>query len=227
MKAKALIFSLFSMFLLIVFTGFTFLLPKMKLLDESSSKEKFEGKISFTKKIGSKESKYNYIVKGNQVRIEEFDKEGKISGVMLVNTEKNTVTALNPLRKMYMSVPNDKKMVLPVVEVSKKETTKSYNGYNCKEWEVSSKDQDRVITYYLAFDNFHFLSPLLKTLNRRDKQATFFLALSGAEGAFPMLSIEKKSDGTEISRLTVNSISKSSVEASQFEIPGDYTNASK
>lgn len=215
------------MFLLTVFASFTFLSPKVKVLDENSSTSGFEGKISFTKKVGSKESKYNYIVKGNLVRIEEFDKDGDISGIMLVDTDKNTVTALNPLRKMYMSVPTGKKANTPTLELVKSETTQTHNGYSCKEWMATCKDQDRVITYYLAFDNFHFLTPLLKTLNRRDKQAVFFLAMEGTDGAFPMLSIEKKTDGTEVSRLTVNSISKMKVDASQFEIPSDYTPSGK
>lgn len=227
MKTKSLIFSVYALFILIVFSSFTLLSPTLKVLDTVDNKGKFEGEIAFTKKVGNNESQYKYLVKDDLVRIEELDKEGKIKGVMLVNTSKNSVTALNPIRKMYMKVDNSKNATIPEVELSKSETSKLLNGYNCKEWTATSKEQDRVITYWLAVDNFHFMVPLLKTLNRRDKQAVFFLAMSGTEGAFPMLSIEKKTDGTEISRLTVTSISKKTIDASLFEIPKEYTSSDK
>lgn len=147
MKTKSLNYGLFSMFLLTVFTSFTFLSPKMKVLDEYSSSGSFEGIISFIKKAGNKESKYNYIVKGNQARIEELDKDGDISGIMLLDTDKNTIAALNLLRKMYMSVPIGKRANSPNLELSKNETTQTHQGYKCKEWVATSKDQDRVITY--------------------------------------------------------------------------------
>ena len=41
-------------------------------------------------------------------------------------------------------------------------------------------------------------------------------------GAFPLLSIETKTDGTELSRLTVTSIDKKTLDNSNFTIPSNY-----
>lgn len=188
----------------------------------------FEGTIAFTKKVGSSESKYKYHVKGDKIRIEELGADGTtVQGVMIVNTKANTVIALSPERKLYMDIPNNRVITAPSIEVSKKETTKTLMNYTCSEWEVTGKEDDRVITYWMAFDKFDFFNPLLKTLNRKDKQAVYFQYMTGSDGAFPMLGIEKKSDGTEISRLTVTAISRSTIASTQFDIPKGYSKFEK
>jgi hypothetical protein len=106
--------------------------------------------------------------------------------------------------------------------VEKKDSKKSLMEYSCSEWVTSSKEEDRYISYWMAFDNFDFFIPFLKTINRKDKQAVYYLAMTGTNGAFPMLSIETKADGTEISRLAVTEINKKSLEESLFVIPDDF-----
>jgi len=186
-------------------------------------KKSFEGIISFTKKTGTSETKYKYYVKGDQVRIEELNTDGNLQGVMLVNTAEKSVKALSPERKMYMDVPAKSSFSSSSVSMEKKEISKSLMDYTCNEWVASNKDEDRIITYWMAFDNFDFFIPFLKTINRKDKQAVYFLAMTGTAGAFPMLSVETKTDGTEISRLAVTSIEKKELDKSIFEIPQGYT----
>lgn len=186
-------------------------------------KKSFEGVISFTKKNGSTESKYKYYVKGDKVRVEELNADGTIQGIMLVNTTDKTIKAMSPERKLYMDVPTKSAFSTVSVSVDKKTAPKSIMEYNCNEWVAFSKDEDHSISYWMAFDNFDFFIPFLKTINRKDKQAVYFLAMTETNGAFPMLSIETKTDGTEISRLTVTSIDKNTLEESLFEIPSTYS----
>lgn len=183
----------------------------------------FEGVISFTKKNGTSESKYKYYVKGDNVRVEELNADGTIQGIMLVNTTDKTIRALSPERKLYMDVPAKSGFSSTSVSVEKKTTSKTIMEQKCTEWIASSKDEDRLISYWMAFDNYDFFIPFLKTINRKDKQAVYFLAMTEVNGAFPMLSIETKSDGTEISRLTVTAIDKKTLEESLFEIPSTYS----
>lgn len=211
----------------IIFTGLVslgiFSFANINPLSERiQEKESFEGTIEFNKKIGASESRYIYYVKGDRVRVEELNTDGTIQGIMLVNTTDKTVRALSPERKLYMDVPSTSTFSTSSVSVEKKESKKSLMEYSCAEWVASSKDEDRNISYWMAFDNFDFFIPFLKTINRKDKQAVYFLAMTGTNGAFPMLSIETKSDGTEISRLAVTAINKKSMEESLFVIPDDY-----
>lgn len=182
----------------------------------------FEGVIDFEKKTGSTTQKYKYIVKADKVRIEDYGTDGTLQGVMLVNTSTGKVYSLSPDRKLYMEMPAKNPSMNMTVDVKKNETTKDIAGYKCKEWVATCTEEQRVVTYYMGGDNFNFFIPLLKTLKRKDKLAVYYLKLTGTEGMFPMMGVEKKSDGTVLSTLKVNSIKKQSVEDSQFEIPKGY-----
>lgn len=178
----------------------------------------FEGVIEFTKTSGPVVSKYKYFIKNQFVRIEEINKAGKIEGIMLVDTKANTVTALSPERGLYMEVPNNRAITPPATQVTKMKNRKEIAGYQCSEWKVVSKEQDREMTYWVADGSFEFFIPLLKTLNRKDKQAVFFLTIDGAEGVFPFVGVEQKMDGTEVSTLEVTKVTAGTVDEANFVI---------
>lgn len=185
--------------------------------------QSFEGVIEFTKTNGPVVTDYKYFVKGDQVRIEELNFRGKVQGVMLVNNKERTVTALSPDRKLYMDVPN---MRLPrefKADVRKTDETRQMAGYTCTKWTVKSPSEDRLLTYWVADDGFDFFIPLLETLNRKDEQALFFLKIDKANGVFPMLGIEQKIDGSEVSRLEVTKVSRKEQDPKLFAIPAGYT----
>jgi hypothetical protein len=182
----------------------------------------FEGIIEFTKTTGPVITNYRYYVKGERIRIEEISARGEVQGIMLVDTRDKTVTAISPERKLYMDVPN---MRLPKdveVQVQKTADLKDIAGYKCEKWVVKSPKEDRQITYWVAADEFSFFIPLLETLNRKDEQAVFFLQVKDNKGVFPMLGIEQKMDGAEVSRLEVTKVTKGVQKPALFEIPAGY-----
>jgi len=182
----------------------------------------FEGVIEFTKTTGPVVTTYKYYVKGDRVRIEEISARGEVQGIMLVDTRDRTVTAVSPERKLFMDVPN---MRLPKdVETQTQKTTemREIAGYKCEKWVVKSPKEDRQLTYWVAADEFNFFIPLLETLNRKDEQAVFFLQVKDAKGVFPMLGIEQKMDGAEVSRLEVGKVTKGAQKPTLFEIPAGY-----
>ena len=152
----------------------------------------------------------------------EINARGEVQGIMLVDNRDKTVVALSLDRKLYMDVPN---MRLPKdveTSVEKSGEMKDLAGYKCEKWVVKGPKEDRVITYWVAADEFNFFVPMLETLNRKDEQAVFFLEITGAQGVFPMLGIEQKMDGAEVSRLEVKKITKGVQKPSLFEIPAGY-----
>lgn len=182
----------------------------------------FEGIIEFTKTSGPVVTSYKYYVKEDRVRIEEISARGEVQGIMLVDTRDKTVTAVSPERKLFMDVPN---MRLPKdVETTIQKTTemKEIAGYKCEKWMVKGPKEDRQLTYWVAADEFNFFIPLLETLNRKDEQAVFFLEIKDAAGVFPMLGVEQKMDGAEVSRLEVVKVTKGVQKASLFEIPAGF-----
>ncbi len=185
--------------------------------------QSFEGTIEFTKTTGPVVTNYKYYIKGDHVRIEELSSRGNVQGIMLVDNRDNTVTALSPDRKLYMDVPN---MRLPKEiksDVKKTGEMKDLAGYKCEKWVVKSPSEDRILTYWVAQDAFDFFIPMLKTLNRKDEQALFFLKIDGAKGVFPMIGVEQKMDGSEVSRLEVTKVVRGAQKADLFEIPAGFT----
>lgn len=191
-------------------------------LGSSLSAQSFEGVIEFTKTTGPVVTTYRYHVKGDYIRIEEVNSRGDVQGIMLVDTRDKTVTALSPERKLYMDVPNMRLPKEVETQVQKTSEMKEFAGYKCEKWVVKSAKEDRVLTYWVAADEFNFFIPLLETLNRKDEQAVFFLQIKDAKGVFPLLGIEQKLDGAEVSRLEVTKVIKGAQKASLFEIPAGY-----
>ncbi|MBL7983358.1 MAG: DUF4412 domain-containing protein [Flavobacteriales bacterium] len=188
----------------------------------SAHAQAFEGIIEFTKTTGPVVTNYKYYVKGEHVRIEEISARGDAQGIMIVDTRDKTVIALSPDRKLYMDVPN---MRLPKdvkTEVKKTGEMKEMAGYKCEKWVVKSSEEDRTITYWVAADKFDFFVPLLETLNRKDEQAVFFLEVPDAGGVFPMLGVEQKLDGAEVSKLQVTKVAKGVQKPTLFEIPAGF-----
>ncbi len=182
----------------------------------------FEGTIEFTKTTGPVITTYKYHVKGDRVRIEEVSSRGEVQGIMLVDTRDKTVTAISPERKLYMDVPNMRLPKEVETAVQKTSETREIAGYTCEKWTVRSEKEDRLLTYWVAADAFDFFIPLLETLNRKDEQALFFLQVKDAKGVFPMLGIEQKIDGAEVSRLAVTKVTKGAQKPGLFEIPAGF-----
>lgn len=185
--------------------------------------QSFEGSISFKKSVGPITANYTYHVKGDKVRIEEIDEDGNVQGIMLVNTTENQVLALSPERKMYIQVPNKRPSRKTEIKIEETDNEKNIMGFDCSEWRVVSEEDNREVSYWLADQEFDFFVPMLKTLNRKDKLAVFFLKLPNQNGAFPMLGVETQDDGTELTKLEVIDVNKSPMEDKIFSIPDGYS----
>lgn len=96
------------------------------------------------------------------------------------------------------------------------------NGYKCTEVKVSGKTDGREVIFWVAEDDFEFMVPLLETLNRKDKLATYFMNIPNLDGFFPMVGVERKTDGVELTKLQVNDVDKGELSNDLFEIPADY-----
>ena len=183
----------------------------------------FQGTIKFTKTIGPVTANYIYYVKGDKIRVEELSENGEIQGIMIVDTKENTVKALSPERNMFIDVPNKRPARETEVYVQKTNNKKTINGYECTEVKVTGKDDGREVTFWAADDDFDFMVPMLETLNRKDKLAVYFMNIPNFQGSFPMLGIEKKTDGVELTKLQVVDVTKSNLSNDLFTIPANYS----
>ena len=184
----------------------------------------FTGIIEFKKTVGKIVVTYKYFISGDNVRVEEINENGNVDGIQIMDLKKETVIALSPERKMYMDVPNKRPATELNVKVNKTGATKTISGLKCTEIVVTSEEKDRKIVYWVTDGNYDFFIPMLKTLNRKENQAMFYLKIPGMEGRFPVLSQEYVlSTGALVSELSTVSVNKGSVDAAKFKIPADYS----
>lgn len=202
---------------------FTLCTAVAMLILSFTANAQFEGKIEFTKTIGPVTANYTYFVKGNLVRVEELGENGELQGIMIVDSDANTVTALSPERKMFIEVPNGRAPKEVDVNIDKTSNTKMIDGVNCTEWVVTCQGDGREAAYWVAEGDYHFFVPMLNTLNRKDKLAVYYNLIPDVNGYFPLEGVERKLNGTEISRLQVNNISRGKQPDYLFAIPEGYS----
>lgn len=194
-----------------------------------NSNKSFEGYISFSMELLSDTMYYTYYIKGNMVRMDEFNrcKTCKIPGnYLLFDLDKKTIIALNPQRKMYLHLPvneyKDGENESENFKILKTNNSKKIFGYKCYQWRVRNKKENTEISYWVAKDNFDFFVDFLKLWNRSEKHALYFLRIPENIGFFPLLSEERTTLREQKMTLRVITIQKKGLDKELFQIPKDY-----
>lgn len=77
------------------------------LFTSSLMAQGFEGTIEFKRANYFDETNYMYTIGKDKVRVDEYDKEGKLTGTMFIDLKTKEVTAINHARKMHMKVTSN------------------------------------------------------------------------------------------------------------------------
>lgn len=185
----------------------------------------FEGYIEFRKTNLVESTYYKYSVKGNKVRVDEFENpnDKKPLATLLVDLDKKEMFALSHERNLYMKReykahdPKD-----PANEVSKTTNFKDILGKRCEQWRVRNEDKKTDIIYWVTPGNYKFFPQLLEVMGRKDNLATFYQQMDGIEGVFPMNATEYDLVRNVKGKLEVVNIQTQEMEGSQFELPPSY-----
>jgi hypothetical protein len=206
------------------FLSFAAILAPFLLTSTTLFSQGFEGSIDF-RKIGAFDTtKYIYYVKGNQVRIDEIGSNKVVAGSMLIDLKTTTGKSLSPERKLYMDLEKGKPNTVSAdqVIIEKGKGVKKIAGHTCNEVIVKNTEQNTIVTYYIAKDNFHFLKGVISTLNRKDKSSMYYQTITNNDNSFPFLSIETDLAGTRKSTLEVTNVNKHKIEDKVFLMPAGF-----
>lgn len=187
----------------------------------------FNGSIEF-KYATQKDTTTNmYYVKDKLVKLDQYAKKGTgIEGSFLFDLGAGEIKFLNPKRKIWGKQKSETPQVIKgKCEVRKGTATKKIAGIKCTEYTVKNVDENTIITYWIADNQFTFFSPLIKLWNRKDKQSIYFGQIPNLPaGAMPLLSEEKTlSDGKLLTKLEATKIDTKAPDATTFDIPAGYT----
>ncbi|MCO6499001.1 MAG: DUF4412 domain-containing protein [Vicingus serpentipes] len=185
----------------------------------------FEGVIEFRRINYYDTTNYTYHISSDQVKIDEYNKDGKVTGTMLVNLNTQEVLAVNHDRKLYMNIESKPSVKdLSNSKIEKTQQTKKVLGYDCVKWTVDNPDYKSKAEYWVVKDgNYSYFKRLLTALNRKDKIALYFMQVPGNAGFFPIIGEEKGYDGKLRARLETKKVTKKKLSTTTFNIPAGYT----
>ena len=192
---------------------------------DNLSAQNFEGNIFLISNNPYDTSYFTYTVKNQYIKIDEYNKYKKLTKTLIINTENNSIIAINSVKKLYTRIPIQETPVADEergFDVIKSTNYKTINGYKCNLWRVRNKELNTDVSYWVAVEKFRFFDDLLKTLHSNEKYLSFFLKLPDLEGAMPMLTVERTLLRDEKNSMTVVEINKKKIHDSLFTIPNDF-----
>lgn len=184
----------------------------------------FEGTITFIQSNGIDTSFYEYYVKGNKVKVDNFDPKTKTTeGTFIIDLTTKKMTAISPVRKIYFDQPSGAP-VKPTgtPKAAKTNNTKKINGYTCTEYVVVDAEEGMKIHYWLAKGRFDFFTGMLQVLNRKDKFSEYYLEIPAIQGMFPMLATQEDLSGAVKGEMKADKMDKATVSDDAFNIPAGY-----
>lgn len=186
--------------------------------------QSFQGVIDFRKSNLTEKIYYSYSVKGNKVRIDEKSSDGlSIIATLLVDLNSKEILALSHDRKLYMTRPaKTTERVAGSPRIILSGNHRFINGLDCAQWRVKNEAENTEISYWVTKGKFDFFIPLLGVLGRKDRFATYYVAIPGKEGFFPVDAVERDLQRNEKGRLEVLKITEKTLEDNLFVVPTNY-----
>lgn len=186
--------------------------------------QQFEGSIYFTKSNNTDVIKYAYHVKGDKVRIDEYEESAdKVIGSMIVDLTKEELVALSHQRQLFMErEQKPAKSMKGSTEVIESGNKKMIMDRSCRQVRVKSAQADREITYWVADGGFDFFPKLLSILKRNDNFSTYYMSLESTGGQLPIHATERDLMRNQVATLAIDKIEQKEMAADLFVIPKGY-----
>ena len=188
------------------------------------SQSTFEGKVVIETTNDGQTHTLNYYAKGDMAR---FDVNSERGNANIIFDKKNKkMLMVMPTMKMYMEFPMDMdlgdnesnatedKSKSDFVKTSE---TKTINGYKCEKWVIKEGDKTSEAWMTKDLGGFVFFQSPMGNHQKQKWQEDI-----ENSGYFPMLVVEKDSDGNETGRFEVKSVEKKSLDNSFFTVPAGY-----
>lgn len=195
-------------------------------LDGNAFADGFEGVVHFQSTRDGKAREYDYLIKGNKVRIEVEGEENRQVNVILDWDHKKTLL-LMPERKMVMEMPMREEGETDRSAPGKKSVsftrtgkTETILGHACEQLLVKSEDSETEICGAKGMG--HYAGMHRPGMGGSSDGAPAWAKELKEQGFFPLRVVTKGSDGSEKSRLEATKVEKKTLDPGLFAAPADY-----
>jgi hypothetical protein len=187
-----------------------------------SMAEEFEGIVHFKSTREGKAREYDYLIKGNKVRVEIG--EGRQQFNVIVDQDAKKTLLLMPERKMMMEMPRMDETKRPSEQEQKLDFTKTGKtdtvlGYTCELLNVRMEGSE---TEVCGAKGLGYYAGMHRPGMGSSDGAPAWTKTLKELGFFPLRVVTKGSDGGEKLRLEATRIEKKPLDASLFVAPEDY-----
>jgi hypothetical protein len=187
--------------------------------------ETFEGIVHFKSTRDGKAREYDYLIKGNKIRIEIGERNSQFN--VIVDPDAKKTLLLMPERKMVMEMPmtEDNKTDSTAagkngISFTRSGKTETILGHTCEQILVKSDDGETEICgakgmgYYAGMHR--------PGMGGSSSGAPVWAKELKEQGFFPLRVVTKGSDGSEKVRLEATNVEKKSLDDALFTTPSDY-----
>ncbi len=190
----------------------------------SSNLYKFEGSIKLKKETIYDTSFVTIQVRGNLVRLDEFDCKKNLISMYIINLESEKVLALSPRHKLFYELSPSRAIQKPNDDATtiNTENRMILDGQNCCQMRVKSIARDTEVAYWVAEKDFDFFMVMNKILRKVKPDIDIFSYFPDVKGLFPMLVVERTLLRKEKMKVLVTAISETTLNDSVFKIPLGY-----
>ncbi len=184
----------------------------------------FEGIIEFKKQEGKVVENTVWYVKGDLVRIDEFEPGSRmLKSATILNLKDSSITYLDHQSKTWSRVKNHLVVAGAPVNFSVTETknTKELHTYKTTE-SVIKTGGDSTFSYWTNTGKFGFFRTALYLYGPRNSYLEYYWMLKPKDNSMPMLVTKQNLKGEETGRMEVTRIEKRTVDEKLFGVPADY-----
>ena len=186
--------------------------------------QKFEGSINLKKETVYDTTFVTIQVKGDHVRLDEYDSKQNLVSIYILNLLSEKVLALSPKHKLFYELRPTRS-----IQMSKEDTvtTRTENqmvldGRSCCQMRVKSISRNTEVAFWVTENNFEFFKSMNKVLRKVKPDIDIFSYFPDINGLFPMLTVERTLLRKEKLKVLVTGISEKQLSENLFKVPLGY-----
>lgn len=188
------------------------------------SAQDFEGIIEFKKQEGSNVENMVWYVKGDLVRVDQFDPKSRVlKSALLINTKDSSVTFIDHHAKTYQrNVASMAPSILTGCVIEETKNSKEMLTYTTSEYTVKLPGDTANYSCWISSGKFGFFKTAAGLFGSTNNYFNYYWALEPKSGTMPMLVTKSNAKGEETGRLEVTRVDKKAIDEKLFSIPAEY-----
>lgn len=199
------------------------LLSMFILFTIGATAQDFEGMIEFKKQEGTVIENTVWYVKGDLVRIDEFEPGSRLlKSAYIINTKDSSIVYLDHKAKTTSRITEHVLFKIPVeYKVEETKNTQELQTYKTTE-HVIKTGGDSTFNYWVSAGKFGFFKTALFLYGPQNHYLEFYSALKPKDNSMPLLVTKTNGKGEETGRYEVTRIEKRPMDENLFAVPADY-----